>query len=79
MIYGKFIDSTLEYERYNDNPEPEFTIEFTPEDEHAYRALLAVEGGFRSSKLQGKVKAATQQTEDEGWVYRPEEIIIHTP
>ena len=66
MIYGKFIDSSLEYERYNDNPEPELTIEFTPEDEHAYRALLTVEGGFGSSQLQGKVKA---QTAEKGTAY----------
>ena len=66
MIYGKFIDSSLEYEQQSIPRDQELTIEFTPEDERAYRALLAVEGGFRSSQLQGKIKA---QTAEEGTAY----------
>lgn len=79
MTYGKFIDSALEYEHYSSTPEPELTIEFTPEDAAAYQALLQLEGGFRSSFLQGKIKAAQSSAEKKEWVYRPEEIILHTP
>ena len=68
MIYGKFIDSSLEYERYNDTPEPEREFVFwnEPVSQTAYARFLKSEGGFRSSQLQGKIKA---QTAEEGTAY----------
>ena len=65
MIYDDRTGN-FNYEQQSIPRDQELTIEFTPEDEHAYRALLTVEGGFGSSQLQGKVKA---QTAEKGTAY----------
>lgn len=68
--YGKFIDSALEYEQYSDTPEPEreFVFWAEPASEAAYERFIQSEGGFRSSLLQGQIKAA-QQAAGQGEAY----------